>query len=184
MRRDPTLVRDIAHLFLLALVCSFAPAAVWFGEDQPPRVYQAPPTMAVMTPSAMVAQRDMDADVLALVAWSEDVRAPEAVMWTIVNRARARGTSVLEEARRPEQYHGVRGDRDPRAWRRARRDRAELARFRRLAGLILRGELADPTRGATHFHAVGSKEPTWAPPPRAWVVRGGSAFYRVRPVSR
>jgi len=177
-------VRTTLRLVALAIVCAFGPAAAWLHVETP---RARPITVARIVTMAAVpadrAQLEMDADLLALVAWSEDVRAPEAVMWTVVNRARRAGTPIITEVFRPWQYHGLaRGD--PRAWRRARSDRAELARFRRLARLILEGRRADPTRGATHFHAADSPAPPWAPPPRAWAHRGSSLFYRAVPASR
>jgi len=108
---------------------------------------------------------------LALAAHREDPLAPSSVMWTAVNRARARGTAVDIELKRPGQYHGLwDGGSFP--------SPARMGRLRLLALRVLRGEKPDPTRGSTHFHRVGSPAPAWSPEPSQWIRWGDHYFYK------
>ena len=109
---------------------------------------------------------------LALVAHREDPLAPSSVMWTAVNRARTRGTSVELELQRPEQYKGLRVGSTPSAARRAR--------LAALALRVLSDQKRDPTNGSTHFHRAGTRAPAWAPPPSEWTTLGSHHFYKER----
>lgn len=166
------------------LVCGTLVAA-WAGTAVALQLLIAAPLPPVPQPSisvptlafdALHSLTAMDADLLTAVAISEDYAAAAAVMHVVVNRAKRCGCSILEVVAEREQFHGwVRGE-DPRqrwgaAWEPARR------RYRGLADAVLSGALADPTQGATHFHAVGSWTPTWAPEETAWVEVGRTYFY-------
>jgi spore germination cell wall hydrolase CwlJ-like protein len=134
---------------------------------------------ALVVPNVLAAEREMDADMLAAVAVAEDHRAPSAVMWTVRNRARRSGRTLLEVVAAPRQFHGwVRG-RDPRHRWRNRWERRRMAQMRELAYRVMGGQVRDPTRDATHFHAAKSRAPRWAPRKHRWVVLGGTAFYKV-----
>jgi spore germination cell wall hydrolase CwlJ-like protein len=127
-----------------------------------------------------VAQRDSDVETLAAVAWSEDPSAAIAVMYTVLNRARIRGTSVYREAGMPHAFQGFSRGQDP--WTRSRRCpscRAEIISLRSVARLVIDRSVKDPTRGATHFHRVGTEPPAWAPTAKLWTTLGAHHFYNV-----
>jgi hypothetical protein len=129
------------------------------------------------------AWNEMDADVLADVALGEDPDALDAVMWTVINRARLSGRSAVEEVQSGRAYGTRIGDRWVPSWRRApgRRWRGapwEWQRARRTALAILEGEIPDPTGGATHFHRSGTWTPPWAPESEDWTEVGRHYFYR------
>jgi spore germination cell wall hydrolase CwlJ-like protein len=132
------------------------------------------------TAALMLTLLSADAETLAAVAWSEDPSAAVAVMYTVINRAQIRDTSVYREAIAADAYHGFSRGRDP--WTRASRCpscRAEMLSLRITARRVLDGATPDPTRGATHFHRVGSETPVWAPTPRRWRRIGQHYFYNV-----
>jgi hypothetical protein len=132
--------------------------------DTLPPVYSPGPRAAV--PSVDQALRDADSRLVAEVILGEDPAAGVAVAWTVRNR----GRTVLETVTARRQYHGWR----PRRWSR------NLRLAQEEADAVLRGVVADPTRGATHFHRVGTPTPPWAPPPRAWRRFGRHWFYGIK----
>ena len=142
---------------------------LWAGGTVPP--VQESRAVLVLEP---VQVRPSDAALLAMVAKTEDPQAGEAVMWTVINRARATGRTPREEATRPRAYHGLETSRAD--WTAG--DRAQLARLERRAAAVLAGRVPDPTGGATHFHRVGSWTPAWAPGEESWTRLGSHAFYR------
>lgn len=153
----------------------------WMSTSCPPpalRSEPAPAPVAELRYSAEVGEAEMDINLLADVAMAEDPSAGVAVMWTIINRSRESGRSYLDVVSDGE-YHGYQTVDSWRRWRHPL-DRAEVIRLRETARLILLGLVPDPTRGATHFHALGTWLPPWAPGPRARVDVGASTFYRAR----
>ncbi len=116
------------------------------------------------------------AEVLAVVAKAEDPEAAEAVMWVVLNRARATGRTVLAVASAHRQFHGWRWVPAAKRWT-SHADRRQLARLRLVARAVLRGEIPDPTGGARFFHRVGSATPEWAPEPHEWRQFGRHFFY-------
>jgi len=127
-------------------------------------------------PSATLAQQSMDAELLAAVALSEDPDAAVAVMHVVLNRARTCNKTVLEIVATPEQFHGWGRGLDPRRGWQDGWSRGRLQSLEGLAWRVMRGEVPDPTRGATHFHAIGSWEPPWAEG-RQMVALGRTYFY-------
>lgn len=141
-----------------------------------------PPPVPGAEEGPLEAWREMDADVLADVALGEDPDAVEAVAWTVLNRARLSGRLVEQEVQDGHAYGSVVGDRWVPSWRRApgRRWRGAPWEWRRAvetALRVLRGEVPDPTRGATHFHRHGTWAPPWAPAPSQWEDVGQHHFY-------
>ena len=55
----------------------------------------------------------------------------------------------------------------------------ELAPFLALAAAVLSGQHADPTHGATHYHAVSSPAPSWAYEQTPCARIGHRVFYRL-----
>jgi Cell Wall Hydrolase len=136
-----------------------------------PRMPQMPqPRVRVRT-----ATRVSDAVLLATIAKSEDPTAADAVIWTVLNRARKARASIATVAT-PGAYHGLAVKRD---WSR-RADQKQFAECLRVARAVLAGRLPDPTAGATHFHRIGTPDPPWAPEPAVRRVFGAHEFYRER----
>jgi spore germination cell wall hydrolase CwlJ-like protein len=131
------------------------------------------------------------ADVLALTLWGEadgrPVRAMEAVASVVMTRVRLAATpggpthlgqGVVAVCRAPFQF-GCWHPGHPR--RRAIAELpegAELGACRRVAARALAGVLADPTGGATHYHADEAL-PRWALGRMATAEFGGLVFYRL-----
>lgn len=119
---------------------------------------------------------------LAEVALAEDPEAGAAVMWTVVNRAKASRRSYLAVVTRPGAYGTRKGGQwrpswwPGRTWT-ARADQRALRDLHKTALEVLEGRLADPTGGACHFHRVGTWVPPWAPPEASWTIHGQHAFY-------
>jgi hypothetical protein len=143
------------------------------------------PALPALKAPAPAPWRVPDSQLLAEVAMAEDPSAGAAVMWTVVNRARAARTSLMTEVLRPGAYGTRKGGKwrpswwPGRAWQ-APADLRALVRLRRTARDVLVGRLADPTGGARHFHRVGTWTPPWAPEPAVWRVYGSHAFYRTK----
>lgn len=167
-----------------ALLAIFAP---WCAPDAClPRLepYRGPIFEPPAAPDALSAQLAMDRDLLADLALGEDPEALAAVMWTAVNRSRESGRPLFHEVRNGRAYGTRRAGRWLPAWRwqpgrRWRHYPADWARAQRVAERVLRGELPDPTAGATHFHRAGTWIPSWAPPPGEWTRVGSHEFYVV-----
>lgn len=146
-----------------------------FPQDFPPRI----------------ASQDAAIDTLARTIWgeaySDTVRAKEAVAAVIVNRvARARdlfgadwwGGTIVEACLGADQFQ---------CWRRSALSRQELMQVRgnetvfiicrRIAARAVRGALIDPTHGATHYHRIGDL-PWWQGEKIPTVVIGRKKFYR------
>jgi len=118
-------------------------------------------------------------------ARGEPVRGQEAVAAVVLNRVRrARrrggwwwGKTVAEVCLKPSQFS---------CWNAADPNRAKIlaataadpafAACLRIARRAVAGALADPTDGATHYHAVG-RTPLWAVGREPSAVIGGHAFY-------
>lgn len=118
-------------------------------------------------------------------ARGEPVRGQEAVAAVVMNRVgRAMerggwwwGSSVVEVCRRPFQFSCWNAN-DP---NRARIERAdandrEFAICIRIARRAVSGALADPTGGATHYHAANA-HPPWAKAREPSAVIGRHKFY-------
>jgi hypothetical protein len=146
----------------------------YLEEDLPePRGLGAPDSPA---PDAAEMQLRADARLIAEVIVGEDPRAPHAVAWVVLNRARERRQTILEVVSARRQFHG---------WWLGRRWHAGSVRVAELSAReVLRGHVPDPTRGATHFHRVGSSTPAWAPAPGKWRRVGSHYFYREAPLHR
>jgi spore germination cell wall hydrolase CwlJ-like protein len=118
-------------------------------------------------------------------ARGEPVRGKEAVAAVVMNRvARAMerggwwwGSSVAEVCRRPWQFSCWNAD-DPNRHRIERADESdrEFASCLRIARRAIQGALADPTRGATHYHAQGITPP-WAAGREPSAVIGRHRFF-------
>lgn len=118
-------------------------------------------------------------------ARSESVRGKEAVAAVVMNRvARAMerggwwwGSSVAEVCRRPWQFSCWNAE-DPNRHRIERADESdrEFASCLRIARRAIQGALADPTRGATHYHAQGATPP-WAAGREPSAVIGRHRFF-------
>lgn len=176
----------VVYLVALAIAVSAAwlSSALEVGDLPNVAVVTNTPTMS----QAERAAQEADARVLAEVALGEDPSAAVAVMWTVLNRAAlgyGRGT-VLGVVAQRHAFATVKGGKVvpawtiEKSWRRWRRraDRAELEALTLVGVAVLRGEIQDPTGGATHFHRVGTRAPAWAPSPRAWVKCGQHLFYQ------
>lgn len=146
--------------------------------------------MSALAPAACpAAYTEADLDVLARTIWGEargEGRAgQEAVAAVILNRVRLAeerggwwwGRSVAEVCRRPWQFS---------CWNENDPNRAKVeavtpanqsfACCREVARRALAGELADPTGGATHYHAK-SILPPWARRRTPSAVIGRHLFY-------
>lgn len=169
-------MRDCAAAYVAVFLAGVL-AGVVLGVRvvEPDITVVVPPTPEVVEvePPALDLDDVADAHLLARVAASEDPRAPEAVMWTVLNR---RGSRALRDVATPSAYHGLR--RPPRD---TYLDRRLELRLELVALDVLAGRVPDPTGGATHFHRVGTPTPAWAPDPSRWVVLGSHAFYREVP---
>lgn len=142
------------------------------------------PSPAREEPSAaLAAELEADAYLLAQVATGEDPKAAAAVTWVVLNRAgcqvaplRCR-VPVLQEVKKHRAFGTMKGGRWHPAWTPGR-----SAHVRVLAEVVavLDGRIPDPTRGATHFHRVGTWTPPWAPPSRFWTRHGSHSFYKSR----
>lgn len=139
------------------------------------------------------AREARDIDILARTIWGEargeSVRGMEAVAGVILNRARIAedrggfwwGRGIAEICCKPFQFS---------CWNANDPNRAKLlsvgsddphfAIAQRIATRALRGALADPTKGADHYHADGVT-PDWAAGREGCVVIGRHVFYRLTP---
>lgn len=150
-----------------------------FGEEAPqvkqPEVTGTKREISSWEP--LKAMREKDASVMAETAKSEDPEAAAAVMWTLLNRSKRSGSVIPEaEALRPGQYHAMwRGN--PSAKWTNYLDRQDYQRILALAKGVLDGTIPSPIGDRTHFHALGTPAPAWAPPANEWLTVGKSAFY-------
>lgn len=146
-----------------------------------------------MSAALNAAETPNAAGVLELTLWGEaadrPVRAIEGLAALVMNRARlaARpdgprhlGEDIATICRAPFQFacwnrnhprHTALGDA-------ALLDHAGFAICRRIAARALSGTLADPTRGATHYHPVDAL-PRWAIGQVPTAELGGLVFYRM-----
>jgi len=130
------------------------------------------------------ARFEMDARLLASVARAEDPKAPTAVMWVVINRARAWHKGDIGAAVTTGEAFGTRRNG---IWEPINLNWPRNLRMTQLEGLayhILLGKVKDPTRGATHFHRVGTWEPPWAPPMRERKMFGSHYFYKAMSYKR
>jgi spore germination cell wall hydrolase CwlJ-like protein len=118
-------------------------------------------------------------------ARGEPVRGQEAVACVVMNRvARAAerggwwwGATVAEVCRRPWQFSCWNaGDANRAKIERANEGDREFAICVRIARRAVAGALADPTDGATHYHAEGLAPP-WAAGREPAAVIGRHKFY-------
>ncbi len=118
-------------------------------------------------------------------ARGEPVRGQEAVAAVVMNRVgRAMerggwwwGSSVAEVCRRPFQFSCWNpGDPNRAAIERADERDREFRICLRIARRAVSGALADPTQGATHYHAA-SAHPPWAAGREPCAVIGRHKFY-------
>jgi N-acetylmuramoyl-L-alanine amidase len=130
-------------------------------------------------------------DVVARTLWGEargeGMEGQIAVAWVIRNRvhdARARswwGEGYIAVCRQPWQFS---------CWNRNDPNypfvsgirpipEEQLAQALSVADLVIEGRTADPTHGATHYHALRmAQPPAWAARATRTLVRGGHAFFR------
>ena len=143
-------------------------------------------TTAALTPVSLPARAD-EAGCLLIAAWAEARGEPlpvvEAVVSTILNRARTRGKSVCDAVMDPAAFSGVtpamhelfveaskpRANGSAIAQPHTNHDRAQLAAVEAIAAAALAGQLEDRSNGATHFYSpsgmreLGIKsDPDWA----------------------
>lgn len=143
-----------------------------------------------VVPAAM-ATADQDAvearDVLARTVWGEARGEPEqgmlAVAQVVMNRVRARrgywGNTVVEVCRKPFQFSCWNAN-DPNLPAMLTVDlrQPQFARALRVAGDALSGTVADPSRGATHYHSRWmSPFPRWVRGRRHCAAIGNHLFY-------
>lgn len=136
------------------------------------------------------ADPDATVDVLARTLWGEARGEPvagiEAVAAVVVNRARIAaerggwwwGTTIKEVCLKPWQFSCWNAD-DPNRHRLLVAGRGDLV-FEtcvRIARRAVLGLLADPTGGATHYHAIGI-HPYWAEGRSPSASIGRHLFYR------
>jgi len=127
---------------------------------------------------------EKDIDLLARTAWGEargeGVRGMQAVMNVIMNRAKQGGWwgDSIETVVKKRLQFSAWNENDPNRermltvnesdpWFRAALDLAKIA---------VRGELADITGGATHYHTT-SINPTWADASKVTAQIGNHVFY-------
>jgi spore germination cell wall hydrolase CwlJ-like protein len=131
------------------------------------------------------------ADVLALTLWGEadgrPVRAMEAVASVVMTRVRLAaapegprhlGQGVIAVCRAPFQFACWHPGHPRRRAIAELAEDAELGACRRVAARALAGVLADPTGGATHYHADAAL-PRWALGRMVTAEFGGLVFYRL-----
>jgi spore germination cell wall hydrolase CwlJ-like protein len=140
---------------------------------------------------AMALHAELEADTLARTIWGEargeGVRGMEAVACVIMNRLRiARrkgsywwGNSIIQICQKPFQFSCWNKD-DPNYRALLAVDGRDLtfATALRVARRAMAGALADPTHGATHYHAAGMT-PYWVGTHRPVAVIGRQIFYRI-----
>lgn len=132
-------------------------------------------------------------DILALTLWGEagarPVRAMEAVAGVVMTRVRLAamaggpqhlGRGVAGVCRAPFQFAcwHPRSPRHVLLHLPAMLESPAFEAARRIAARALAGALADPTRGATHYHGI-ERLPRWALGLVPNATLGGLAFYRL-----
>jgi spore germination cell wall hydrolase CwlJ-like protein len=164
--------------------------ATQIGYVQPPLPEpRTPVTVAAIPgpviPTALEAQLEDDARLLADVAMGEDRNAAVAVMWVVLNRAQ--GRPILEAVTEGRAFGSMIRGRFVQSWSLDPHDRwrhplsvAELHRLEGVAQAILLGYIPDPTGGAQFFHRKGTWTPPWAPDRDEWEQHGAHWFYQER----
>jgi spore germination cell wall hydrolase CwlJ-like protein len=141
--------------------------------------------------SAAALHAELEADTLARTIWGEargeGAKGMEAVASVIMNRLRiARragsywwGNSIIQICQKPFQFSCWNKD-DPNYRQLLAVDGRDLvfATALRIARRAMAGVLADPTHGATHYHAAGMT-PYWVGRHRPVAVIGRQIFYRI-----
>jgi spore germination cell wall hydrolase CwlJ-like protein len=94
-----------------------------------------------------------------------------AVVHVAVNRAKAKGKSVCAVAKEPRQFTNFS--------MKKKYPEKELTQAKKLVHDIKKRRIADPTRGATHFHHV-KKRPDWTKKMRKTARIGQHVFWRVK----
>ena len=136
-------------------------------------------------------QLEISADVLARTIWGEargegaaGMQAVAAVVMNRVRVARERGTfwwgnDVVGVCQKPFQFSCWNKD-DANFLKVLNVDQCDLvfATAARLGFRAVIGQLADPTRAATHYHAVGIM-PKWAAAREPTAIIGRHVFYRI-----
>lgn len=104
----------------------------------------------------------------ALCAWREargtSDEAITGVLCTIRNRVRNPrwwGTDWASVVLKPYQFSSFNAD-DPNAHKIPAADDKIFSRILDLTALVIMGQLADPTGGATHYHDPSKPNPPWA----------------------
>ena len=147
------------------------------------------PAACVPAAAASVDNRDPAIDTLARTLWGEargePTRGIEAVAAVVINRvARARakggfwwGDTVIAVCRKPFQFSCWNAD-DPNLAKllAVRAGEAKFDLCLNVARQAVSGQLADPTGGATHYHAR-SVRPAWAAGRSPTVEIGSHLFY-------
>jgi len=148
-----------------------------------------PPVEALREAGWRPAARNEAVDILARTLYGEargePVRGQEAVAAVVVNRVRrARerggywwGTTIVEVCLKPWQFSCWNGN-DPNRPKilAVNPDDRRFAACLRIARRAVAGALADPTDGATHYHALG-RPPLWAVGREPSAVIGRHRFY-------
>ncbi|NCC22748.1 MAG: cell wall hydrolase [Alphaproteobacteria bacterium] len=134
--------------------------------------------------------KELEVDTLARTIWGEargeGSHGMEAVAAVVMNRvAIARdkggywwGASPIQVCQKPYQFScWNRSDPNFRRVVDVKDDDLHFATALRIARRALAGALADPTEGATHYHAAGA-DPYWAKNEKPVAVIGRHIFYR------
>lgn len=128
--------------------------------------------------------REAEVRILAQTIWGEargePVSGQEAVACVVINRVRLPrwwGRSVTEVCQKPGQFSCWNAD-DPNRGKldMLSHDDPAFATALRIARRALAGVLADPTRGATHYHAL-AVSPRWARRHAPSAQIGNHVFY-------
>lgn len=126
-------------------------------------------------------------DVAARTVWGEargeSDEGMRAVAWVIRNRHRSgkwyAGKALAETCLMPAQFSCWNAaDKNRKLLLRLPDDDTLLLRCRKYVEEALAGRGEDPTKGSTHYYAVGIKPPPWAISGLLMVQVGGHRFYR------
>lgn len=141
-----------------------------------------------MIPVLVVTDRDLD--LAARTLWGEcrgeSLEGQQAVAWVIRTRASWEpvawwGRTVAEVCLKPRQFTCWNLDCPERSKLiNLETDDQEYLSLRAIVRAVMDGDVADPTRGATHYHRVESPA-SWAEGHEPTVIIGRHAFYALGP---
>lgn len=167
----------------MALALTAMLRVAWWPDELPQSPTPVwPEPLSGPSYNAVDALLEMDAALLRDLAMGEDPRAPVAVVWVALNRARCGGTDFLD-CDRPI-VEAVTSGRAFGTWKRGQW-RPSWAREWNAPDVegavyaVMLGYVPDPTGGATHFHRAGTWTPPWAPKRDQWEMHGSHWFYKV-----